>query len=545
MTLTLGRGIRVSENWLRVGTIVFLVTVRFSYLLNGFTWLDHGDIEQKSAVLPLGRLAYAFITRLGETGFYRPLVTIIHSLNDAVWGMWAPGYHLTNILVHVAVSLVAGKFVAKFWGLNILEQYLVALIFGVHPIAWVAVGAISYVQEPLVSLFVMLTILLYANGKLGWALVAAALALLSKETALFWIPAFLFAWHFFRDKPQPIQWRFVLGLVVVMSLYMALRFIAVPEFWREQPEALTLSEHIGTRVESVSRLLFYLISPYRPPLSDSVRIVQVYEGSVIFAVLILIACLIVAFKKGIKSDLSKMVVLLAICLFPALNLVPLPRFFSTHYGYLAAIVIAVGAIYLMRNLGVAKVIVAVWVVLMTLSTVSAGFLHHDDGSLFAPEVQRDPNFFEGHFYLGNYFAQRGDIQNARQEYEAALAPHAGVIAFADRPLITINLANTYAAEKNYEAADRLLAESMGLASEKSQLLLTIRYDRAIIADAQKNYSKVVELLEGQPFHTPEPVLLLAKALVALDRTAEATQLINTSPLFTLEQKAAIIQSWGK
>src|SRR5689334_882422 len=246
----------VSTNWLPVGTVLLLVAVRLSYFLNGFTWLDHGDIEQKSAVIPLDRLAYAFVTRLGDTGFYRPLVTIIHSLNYAVWGMWAPGYHLTNILVHVAVSLVAGKFVAKFWGLNTLEQYLVALIVGVHPISWVAVGAISYVQEPLVSLFVMLTILLYADKKMGWALAAAALALLSKETALFWIPTFLFAWHFFRDKPQPIQWRFVLGLAVVLSLYVALRFIAVPEFWREQPETLTLSQHIGTRVESVSRLLF-------------------------------------------------------------------------------------------------------------------------------------------------------------------------------------------------------------------------------------------------------------------------------------------------
>src|SRR6185436_4480601 len=131
MTLTLGRGIKVSENWLQVGTILFLVVVRFSYFLNGFTWLDHGDIEQKNAILPVGWLAYAFVTRLGETGFYRPLVTIIHSLNYAVWGMWAPGYHLTNILVHVAVSLVAGKFVAKFWGLNTLEHYLVTLIVGV------------------------------------------------------------------------------------------------------------------------------------------------------------------------------------------------------------------------------------------------------------------------------------------------------------------------------------------------------------------------------------------------------------------------------
>src|SRR5436190_18052077 len=114
MKQTLRHGIRGSTHWLPVGTGLFLVAVRFSYFLNGFTWLDHGDLEQKNAVLPLSRLAYAFVTRLGDTGFYRPLVTIIHSLNYAVWGMWAPGYHLTNILVHVAVSLVAGKFVAQF-----------------------------------------------------------------------------------------------------------------------------------------------------------------------------------------------------------------------------------------------------------------------------------------------------------------------------------------------------------------------------------------------------------------------------------------------
>lgn len=54
--------------WLSVLLLTFLIHI--SFLNNGFTWLDHGDVEYGRAILPINYLQSAFLTRFGETGFY-------------------------------------------------------------------------------------------------------------------------------------------------------------------------------------------------------------------------------------------------------------------------------------------------------------------------------------------------------------------------------------------------------------------------------------------------------------------------------------------
>ena len=96
--------------------LALIVGVHLTFLGNGFTWLAHGDIEGGRAVLPLSKLYRSFLTGFGETGYYRPMVTILHSFNYALFGKWAPGYHLTDVALHLGVSVAAGVFLGKFFG---------------------------------------------------------------------------------------------------------------------------------------------------------------------------------------------------------------------------------------------------------------------------------------------------------------------------------------------------------------------------------------------------------------------------------------------
>src|SRR5437667_4026809 len=89
-----------------LSVLFFIFLFHLSFIGNGFVWLDHGDIEKGRAIISLGNFSDAFLMRFGETGFYRPLVTIMHSIDAAMYGMWAPGFHLTNVLLHLAVVAV-------------------------------------------------------------------------------------------------------------------------------------------------------------------------------------------------------------------------------------------------------------------------------------------------------------------------------------------------------------------------------------------------------------------------------------------------------
>ena len=111
------RNFKISK-WLPLGVVITILLIRLSYINNGFVWLDHGDIEQKRAIVPLSELLNVFTERFGETGFYRPLVSLFLSIEYAFFGTWAPGYHIVNISLHLGVVVAAVYFVKRFFNLS-------------------------------------------------------------------------------------------------------------------------------------------------------------------------------------------------------------------------------------------------------------------------------------------------------------------------------------------------------------------------------------------------------------------------------------------
>src|SRR6266545_7658058 len=76
--------------------LLVVAVIHFSYLPNGFTWLDHNDIEEGHGYLPFNEVYKAFILPFGETSFYRPVVVILNSIDHTFYGNWPIGYHVTN-----------------------------------------------------------------------------------------------------------------------------------------------------------------------------------------------------------------------------------------------------------------------------------------------------------------------------------------------------------------------------------------------------------------------------------------------------------------
>src|SRR6476660_5567313 len=64
--------------------------------------------------------------------YYRPLFTIYLTLNYKLFGLWEPGWHLMNLLVHTAATVLIYFLVKKLSG-NFLIAILASLLFGLHP----------------------------------------------------------------------------------------------------------------------------------------------------------------------------------------------------------------------------------------------------------------------------------------------------------------------------------------------------------------------------------------------------------------------------
>lgn len=492
------------------------------------------------------------------------MVTIVHSLDAALFGAWAPGYHMTNVALHLAVCAAAFLFAGTFFGLAPGQRVFAALIVGIHPLSWLPVGAISYRPELLATLFTFLAVGLYVESRESgstraglFAIASFALGLLSKETVLVWVPALVLAWEAMRgpghnadegEVPRRTAPWLLSGSAVVVALYLILRFAAVPEIWRVRGAGLPLSQWLGTRLAVLGESFLLLLYPLKPGLSDATRVRDLASVPALATSLGLIGAMILVGRLGRRSPWSIVVIFLAVALAPALNIVPLARFASPHYAYFAVVGLGAALALATRDVGrlsrhvrrMALAAVAVWILVMAGSTFVAGFRFRTDLTLFAPEVESDPYFREGHQYLGDHFFRTGDYAAARREYEAALRSQPGIISYVDRQAVLINLAGVHLATDRPEEADELLRKAAADAGRAE--LPQILYNRALIASRRGDHAGVAELL-GDPeieWGRPEPLLLLARSLVRLNRRPEAAAALRRAlPLLAEDRRSQV------
>jgi tetratricopeptide (TPR) repeat protein len=432
------------------------------------------------------------------------------------------------------------------------------LLAGVHPLSWLPVGAISYRADLLAPLFLFLALGGYAGvrGRSRWSWRHAALAastaaaVLSKETALVWVPATLLAWEVrclfastgaAQDHRGSRRAWAVTGLVLLG--YALARSVAAPGGWRPETAPLSAAEAVGTRLAALGRQVEHLVDPTVPSLSDAMEITALSAGVVVGGAAL--ASLIVGAVRWRGTDAGWICAFLAIALAPSLNPVPLPRFTSPHYGYLAAFGAAMAVAAAPRRLGagtagrVAWVAVAAWAAAASSSTSAGGSRFADDERLFRPAVAEDDRFLEGHHYLGEPARRAGDRARADAHLTAALRFRDDTLAYVDWVAASVSLAGVRLEQSRLDEAEELLerAESGATPQARDEIV----YNRALVAARRGDDRRVVALLEPEAWDRPEPVLLLARSLAALGRRRDAvTELRRALPMLDEAQRRRIV-----
>ena len=522
------------------------VFVRTSTVFFGdFVWLDRGDIISGRAIVPLDSLPSAFFTRFADTGFYRPIITIILSLLSEWFGPWQPAYHVISMAAHAGVVVTAYRLFEWIYRTNRTDMtnrllwrnksfsrgaFLAALIIAVHPAAWFTIGAVSNLPDLVMSLFLLMSLYSFLAGS-RWAVVYALLAIFSKETAIVLVPAYwgIVQMSFMGSMSLmgmmgPMRKRMLLwgGLVGVVVIYGVLRFIAVPEVWRVSAIPLSWDQWIGVWVFTMYRMMITIFSPFLPAIGDvtpvgigEIGAIRVIGG---IAALGILGMLGLRWFTAKSMTFTLFILLLLVSAAPALNLVPLPRFWQLNYAYLPIVWTAglvglgIGRIRGIREIGVIRerrergdggflrrgvwLVLVFWISLGAYSSFTAGFRLVDDRALFTPEVSREPRYREGHYYLGNFYWRSGDLSRAEEHFTHASKEDTSVISFHDYHSAVINLAGVYFGQKRFEEADALLAgiqdEVYGMNRE------LVLYNRATIAYERGDYDEAVSLLEQLP-----------------------------------------------
>ncbi len=274
--------------------IVCVVAISFGNTLSyGFVWDDHFLIGDSYFVRHWSALPKIFTSHFwaGHADwkmYYRPLINVTYLVDYHLWGLRPLGYHLTNVIIHVGVSLAVlwiCSLLLKDW----LTGFVAALVFALHPVHSQSVSFIAGRTDLVCTLFVLVAFGLYLRWRTSgrWpAYAGSALAflaaLLSKEVAVV-LPFVLLAyeWTFPRAPgTPPFLARAVRGvgpLLALLAAFLVVRVALIGDVLlaRATPAAGEVVPRILTMLTLTSWYAWVTIIPY--PVSPSQSANMVYS----------------------------------------------------------------------------------------------------------------------------------------------------------------------------------------------------------------------------------------------------------------------------
>src|SRR5438874_4515082 len=408
----------------------------------GFIWDDDAYITNNELLTAPDGLRRIWFS-LDSPSQYFPLVYTMFRFEHSWWGLNPTGYHVVNILLHIANALLLWGLLAR---LRVPGAWLAGAIFALHPVQVESVAWITERKNVLMGFFFLLTLLAWVEflderTRQRWrlyllALVLYALALLSKTTACT-LPAalLLIVWL----QKSPINKQRLVQVVPFLVLGIAMGLLTV---WWER-------YHQGTRgalfaIGPLERLLiasratwFYLGKLFWPSNLTFIYPRWHITPSSLFDYLPLLGiaglCAAIYFtRRRFGRGLEVAMLFFGATLGPVLGFIMLYTFRYTfvadHYQYLASIgpiaLVCAGAATLARSYTQARPLVfgllACTIAVLTVLTWRQSAMYADIESLWRTTIARNPDCWMAHNNLGTVLLQKGQVDDAIAQYQETI-----------------------------------------------------------------------------------------------------------------------------
>lgn len=284
--------------------LIYLKSVffKFTYLDDSQLLLQRGQFLNNFANIYKSFQEPVFYLSVKGSTYYRPILNVFFILEYKLFGETFYPYHVFNIVIHLINTFLVYKLLLKLKIKNNVS-IISALIFGVHPVLTQAVAWIPGVNDLLVGLFFLPSLLYLINFLEGNSLkdlffyiLFFALSLFTKESAILLI--FVYAAMFFLIRNKKSVKKFILVTIpplILIVVFLYLRFKAVGV---EVPKDYVLKS-VGN--DFAGGFLFNLGKIFFPVNLSVIPIL--YQNNFflgISSLFILIATILFSLKKNIK-----------------------------------------------------------------------------------------------------------------------------------------------------------------------------------------------------------------------------------------------------
>jgi protein O-mannosyl-transferase len=423
---------------LRIALLLSVAALVYANTLpNDFTLDDYLYIFENPAVTGLSLKGLFAATKAANV--FRPVTFATLAFNWAVGGAHAWGYHLLNLLLHLAVTWLLYMVLKKL--LENVPQgaavaWAAALLFAVHPIHTEAVASIVGRSELLSVGFLLGAWLFHLQDRPVTGLVCFLLALLAKESAVVFLPLAI-AGDYALGKPKPLlRYGWIAG---VGGLYMAVlwkmqggRFGEKGINFLDNPLAhLPATLRILNALRIAAKYLALHIYPATLSCDYSYNGILLYSNlrhtlpPTILAASVLALWIWAIWTKRQKWILAGAIYLVGFSV-TANILVPTGTIMGERLAYLpsAGFCLLVALLFVQlgdANRKVATALFAIMVVVLAMRTVVRNRDWKDNFTLFSANVRAVPGSAKAHAGLGGEYMRRDQLDEASREFQTALA----------------------------------------------------------------------------------------------------------------------------
>ena len=374
--------------------------------------------------------------------YYRPLFTVYLTAGYQLFGLWEPGWHLLNLLVHAGATVLVFRLVRRL-GSDAMTAGLAALLFGLHPAHVESVSWVSGIPDPLAALFYLPAFIWFIRYRreggarpLVLSLAAYALSLLCKETAIV-LPLVLLVWELGREDGGswlPRLKKAALACapyVAVAGAYLLARFMVLGLLsWKHPMMGQVPNSAFTMTVPYVLvSYLQHLLAPFYLSLIYGTTFVRDAADLRLLLPALLLAALLFAlwrYRRRLSASHLTALALLFAPLLPVLNLRVFHQEYliQDRYLYLPSVGFCYLVALLVARLSLSKpawarVAAAMLVVAYGASTVLQNRVWNDGVGLWSRAVAYAPEAWSTHYNLGLAYMDERDYAKAREEFQTA------------------------------------------------------------------------------------------------------------------------------
>lgn len=427
--------------WLAVMVLGLLIAVSYFPAIGaGFVW-DDGVWSDTPVLQGLAGLREIWLSpgSIHNEAHYWPVLYTTFWIEHALWGLAPHGYHLVNLVLHFAVTLLLWRLLNH---LTVPGGWLIAAVFAVHPMHVESVAWVIGRKDVLATLFYLSAALMYlrfmetrANWRYAIALLLFIAGMLSKSIAVT-LPATLLLWQWWQHGRismadiKRVSPFFLFGLVFVLGdVYLTRITETIISGYSWYDRLIIVAHNVWFYVGKI--MLPTDLAVIYPRWEISAENMRSWFYVASFAAVL---GLLWHYRRSLGRAPLAGVLFFVIALSPTLGLVDYGymryAYVADRFQYLGGIgllasVIAAGVVGTrkwrrMPNQTVQGLFVAGLLMGMSILSWQQSNIYQNEETFFSHIIAHNPRALSAHYNLGNEYRRQQRLDEALANYRIAL-----------------------------------------------------------------------------------------------------------------------------